>query len=147
MSEEKRNAITEALRAAGIAYAATLIQKGAIQLPDTKDGKPWEHDAWSLAFTRTGKQPFVLPYKSGIGHRTKEFGRPIAPHAADALYCIVSDDTCGASFREWCADCGYDDDSRRALAIYEQCQRQTDDARAFFGRDLLEAIAELLQDY
>jgi hypothetical protein len=147
MSDEKRNAITEALRAAGIEYRAVLTQRGAIQPPDTKDGRPWEHDAWSVAFTRSGKQPLALPYKTGTGHRSKEFGRPNAPHAADVLHSIVCDDTRGASFAEWCADFGYDEDSRRALAVYEQCQKQTDAARRFLGRDLLATIADLLQDY
>lgn len=170
MSDEKRKEITDALVAAGIEYRAILTQKGAIQPPASKEDKPWEHDAWMVRFScRANGRSLGLPFKCGIGHRKppafarsqferspkmaydrrqlEAAGVPQAPHAADVLHSLVSDDTHGASFRDWCADFGYDEDSRKALALYEQCQRQTDDARTFFGRELFEKFGEILQDY
>jgi hypothetical protein len=169
MSDETRANITALLNGAGVAYSAILVQRGAIQQPDTKDGKPWEHDAWEIVFAKSGANSLRVPYKTGIGHRKapawdrsiyarspktafdrrqlEVSGRPVAPDAADVLHSLTMDDTRGESFRDWCANYGYDDDSRRALATYELCQRQTDDARRFFGRETFERIAEILQDY
>lgn len=168
MTTPAQTAITDLLASNGISYAAVLVQKGAID-PPFGDGKPWEHDSWEVVFSRAGKASLRLPFKTGIGLRKASnlarlqfagspkaaFDRrqlevsaaPVAPHAADVLYSVVMDDTRGESFRNWCANYGYDDDSRRALNIYETCQRQTDDANAFFGRELFEQIGTLLQDY
>lgn len=60
-------------------------------------------------------------YYTGIGHRKK--GRPQKPELDAVLYALVLD--AGASeerFDDWCANFGYDPDSRKALETYLQCQ-------------------------
>lgn len=71
-----------------------------------------------------------------------------APDAADMLYCITLDASAADySFDDWCAECGYDNDSRKAEHIYQQCRRQSQDARRILGAELLKDAADILQDY
>lgn len=42
------------------------------------------------------------------------------------INCVISDsDAIHMSFNDWCANFGYDSDSRKALKTYEDCQSQT----------------------
>lgn len=49
---------------------------------------------------------------------------PVLPPELDAvLYCLVSDaEAENMGFGEWCANFGYEEDSRTALALYLECQ-------------------------
>lgn len=70
------------------------------------------------------------------------------PSAANILYCITSDASCiDDTFEDFCANLGYDTDSRKAEAIYNACRAQTRDAQRVLGRDLLDAAAKLLEGY
>ena len=47
----------------------------------------------------------------------------VYPKLDDVLCCLLSDsEACDLSFEEWCAEFGYDTDSRKALAVYEACK-------------------------
>ena len=71
-----------------------------------------------------------------------------APKAADLLHCLTLDATCiDATFEEWCADYGYEVDSRKAEATYDQCRAQSRDALRVLGKELMNEAAALLQDY
>lgn len=71
-----------------------------------------------------------------------------APCAAGILYCYVSDMDLGSeSFEEFCSNCGYDTDSRKALEIYLACQSVGNEMTKFFGNTLLNEVRELLEDY
>jgi hypothetical protein len=66
------------------------------------------------------------------------------PTAADILDCLASD--CSGidnarGFEDWASDYGYDTDSRKALATYEQCVKQAAELQRLLGRD---AYNELL---
>lgn len=154
-------AVTETLASAGIRYRAVLIG------PTVRDG--WQCDAWRVRFERLADPAvgFDLDYFTGTGHRKMPphpagapfrpgtlaheqwaaRGTPVAPHPTGVLASVVLDDTRGADFDSWCADLGMSTDSRKALAIYEQCQRQTRAAREFFGPTVFARIAEILEDY
>lgn len=74
--------------------------------------------------------------------------KPVCPHATDLLYCIVLDsEACDYSFKDWCENFGYDEDSRKALKIYLQCQENGEKLRKIFKNETLEQIKSLLQDY
>lgn len=75
-----------------------------------------------------------------------ELSKPTPPTPDDVLYCLVSDaEAAETTFAEWCNNFGYDTDSRKALAIYEQCQQNTDKLRKA-GINIA-AERERLQDY
>ena len=149
------------LQAAGVSYAATLVQRGA------KDDSGWEHDAWRIEFLKDGRK-LEQSFRTGIGHRAPPgntfAGRklrpgtlawvehenrktPVSPKAASVLSSLVSDDTQGESFESWADNFGYDSDSRKALAIYMECQRQTDAAKRFFGHDVWASIVSTVEGY
>jgi hypothetical protein len=59
------------------------------------------------------------------------------PDLDGVMSCLVSDATAGqATFRDFCDDFGYDEDSRRAYATWQACQRTWDKLARLFGSDL-----------
>ncbi len=54
------------------------------------------------------------------------------PTAYDVLACISRDIHCPESFEEFCADYGFDEDSRKAYATWERCRDFGIELRAFF---------------
>ena len=82
-------------------------------------GAGWGDDTpahnWLVTLRRAGRQ-ITTPFYGG--ELTGE------PSAADVLYCLLRDASLGeGSFRDYCADLGVDEDSRKALASYEACKR------------------------
>ena len=105
----------------------------------SKDGD-WRDTAreYRATFTRTGgAAPLTRPYWSGIGNRT-------APTGADVLDALRSDASMaqGMTFRQFCDELGYSDDSVKAREVYNDCQRTVDDLRQFLGYTLTAALME-----
>lgn len=68
---------------------------------------------------------------------------PTPPTLADVLSCIIMDASAeGVSFEEWCADCGYDSDSRKALDTYLACQSNGRKLRKAIGRSVLAELSD-----
>lgn len=58
------------------------------------------------------------PYHVGTGHNGRR------PKIEDVLSSVLSDCSAGeSSFDDWCADCGYDTDSRKAYETWENCRK------------------------
>lgn len=57
------------------------------------------------------------------------FQAKVNPAEVLATVCRDGEDAVGQSFAEWAGNYGYDEDSRKALAIYELCQQNGDKAR------------------
>jgi hypothetical protein len=69
------------------------------------------------------------------------------PTAADVLSCLILDASATEiSFEEWCADLGYDEDSRKAEATYRACVKNGQKVRRLLG-DAFDTVAETLSDY
>lgn len=74
--------------------------------------------------------------------------KPQAPHVADVLHSLILDSSAvGQSFRDWCVDYGYSDDSIKALAKYRACQESADTLRRIFKPETVAALSVALQDY
>lgn len=72
----------------------------------------------------------------------------ITPTAASVLYGLTSDISLSSeTFKDFCDNCGYDTDSRKALEIYLSCQKIGEDIRKFFTGEELATIQQLLEDY
>lgn len=58
------------------------------------------------------------------------------PSAKDVLECLLSD-SCGAdeAFEDWCAELGYDSDSRKAERTYKAVQAQSVKTRNLLGSE------------
>ena len=69
------------------------------------------------------------------------------PSKKDVLYSMLLDDVSGVDFDEFCCEFGYDNDSIKALKIYEACQRETKAFYNMFDGDEIDMLRELLEDY
>lgn len=162
MSEAIRTSVEAFLQQNGIAYAVRYV--GETVKTDT-DPKGWKCDEWRVTLSK-GAGKIECPYYTGLGHRKipalqkarvlkeyhhsrhAEFAKPVAPHAADVLHSLTLDgQAADMSFHDWCADYGYDSDSIKALGIYNECCKTGRELRAMFGRDGLQTLSEMLQDY
>lgn len=125
---------------------------------DSSD-KPWEHYAWQVSFDRgtpgVNHSGLTTPYKTGIGH-VHQKGQtfhgaevmakfvPTPPSVEDVLDSLASEAAMydeSRDFEDFCANLGYDTDSRRAERIYNELGEVAKRLRFFLGR---EAYDELL---
>lgn len=91
-----------------------------------RDDEGWEHHAGTVRLSYTDAHDMhhniTTPYRVGMGID------PTTITAADVLASVASDARFGReSFDDFCSELGYDTDSRKAYATWEQC-------RAMVGR-------------
>lgn len=89
------------------------------------------------------------------GHEAKLSGvGPLAYHAMITLWpdevieCLIMDSSVleQPNFERWADDYGYDKDSRKAEAIYQECLKQALEMRAIFGYELIEELRTFMMD-
>lgn len=70
-----------------------------------------------------------------------------SPQLLDVLQSLLSDAS-GAdqSFEEWCRDLGYDDDSRKALRIYQACEEIARELDKMFSKQEIEDLNKLFSE-
>ncbi len=93
-------------------------------------------DHWKVKLTRLdGNKKRILTtiFSMGYGHHGA------MPKVEDVLDCLASDVT-GDSFADWCAELGFDVDSRKAERTYHAVQKQTAKLEAFLGDELLQTL-------
>jgi hypothetical protein len=72
----------------------------------------------------------------------------VKPDPRDVFYSLLSDASFVAySFEDFCAELGYDEDSRKAYEIFKQTQETARKLRNAFGDETLERLRELFADY
>ena len=154
--------VAEYLEDRGVEFRAALVGE------TTRDN--WTADQWNARFTRAGKDTLQIDYYTGIGHRQsqrempagiardprsiayaqwqRDNMRPTRPPAAGVLYSVLLDaEAADQPFEYWCADLGYDTDSRKALDLYLQCQTTGVKLYRFFTPEERAHLAALLEDY
>lgn len=106
----------------------------------------WEIDK-AMQFTHGGAKPKDDPENlKRVAELIVKATRPPVLKLDDILNCLVMDSqACAMSFDNWCFDFGYDNDSRRAFATYEACQKNGDKLQQL-GVNIAEA-QEKFQDY
>lgn len=121
-----------------------------------EDGE-WPHFEWRVTLKRDDRT-YVLPFRMGLGFvqtpckkRIQRYmGRfvepcdharcqgkqvPIPPTLYDVFCSLKADATNGETFDDWCANYGYDTDSRKAMDTYLACQQSEVEARKLLGSD------------
>jgi len=74
--------------------------------------------------------------------------KPILPNMVSFVWCILSDANSGRDdFHDFCGNFGYDEDSRRAEAIWKACVETAAKIYSSFTTDELNTLEELYQDY
>lgn len=101
----------------------------------TVDG--WQHYVMTVTLDLPAG-PLTTEYRQGMAHK-------VEPTAEEVMYSLTTDaQMAGESFEDWCDSFGYDSDSRKAWAIYEQCQSTRDQLELSFKMD---ELTEYFQDY
>jgi hypothetical protein len=85
---------------------------------------------------KCGKRQLTIPFSQGAAHEKE-------PTASDVLDCLAMD-AIGVenarSFEEWCAEYGYDTDSRKAEKIFQVCEREAEGLRRLLGPEAYEQL-------
>lgn len=150
MPNEVENTVDAILSQAGITYAANYAGE---RIRDN-----WQCDAWRCSLSHNGKAE-TFEFFTGLGLRKKykpglylasqyPKGSPQKPRAASLLHSIMLDARLASeSFEDFCANVGYSTDSRKALAIYLQCQEQGRKLRSIIPPTVCAELETALQDY
>ena len=98
------------------------------------DGSENTMDNWKCVLRRPGHS-MTIYFSKGFGHNGKR------PEAAEVLDCLASDaSSAGESFADFCSNCGYDEDSRKAERIYKTIQHQGGRLNNFLGSTRYEEL-------
>jgi hypothetical protein len=95
----------------------------------------WQKDcfSWRVVLYRERKK-LAVDYFTGKAHVTSYSQQAKLPKVADVLHCLCSDATSGdMSFKDFCSEFGYSDDSRKASEIYTACTTTAIKLKAFLG--------------
>lgn len=108
-----------------------------------RDGGPW---TVGMLARRGADAAQRGEYDTGSGFCFKKVPAPLL---RDVLYSLVRDaDVLGADgFEDWASDYGYDVDSREAEATYNECVKSARALQRVLGRQAIEQLRELFQDY
>ena len=108
---------------------------------------------WNNPGERSGLRYWITIARAGQGTRARlsfPFWDSIAareagtePRAYDVLSCISGDIFTPETFGEFCAEYGYDEDSRKGFAAFKRCDRFARRLRAFFTAQEQEQLAEI----
>ena len=101
----------------------------------------WEYNVWTVK-VHGGE----FQFKTGLGLVDKR-GNPLAPDTKTVMYCLLSDMRAGdLPFKVFCSEFGYDKDSRKAYALWEECQNIAVKIESLFSPDEIEAMEKALED-
>lgn len=102
-------------------------------------------DVYRCTFARDTGKPLIVPeFGQSLNNSTKvKNGRhvPVYPTAYDVLAAITKYDP--GSFNDFCAEYGYDTDSRKAHATWEAVHEEWSGVRSFFPVEALEELREI----
>lgn len=92
------------------------------------DGWRASSNPWTVTL-KNGRRRMTVPYWTGSAITDE-------PTAADVLESLLLDASVGdQSFHDFCADLGYDEDSRKAERLHRECQRIAERLARFLGAD------------
>lgn len=103
---------------------------------ETADG--WKHRAFSVAFNRNSVTA-AFDWKQGMAIMT-------IPDGAEVLASVCRDylEASETSFEDWSVSFGYDTDSRKAFAVYQECLSLGDRIKKLgLSRPAVKALADL----
>lgn len=137
-TKEERTATLESL---GLRLTATFV-------PWSRSRNAGEKERslnWCVKLFRDDRKIIETDYMQGIGHAPSYQFRPTRPPSLlDVCHSLGLDAQAGsASFEEFCADFGYDTDSRKARKTWKACRKTA----YKLGRELTESINRICEGY
>src|SRR5574342_52973 len=123
----------------GIEIGCTRVDRNPNMDDASRDADHWQcvltwkekkgNDRWRNRFT--------VYFTKGSAHKGAE------PTAIEVLGCLASDASgIDESFADWCANYGYDTDSRKAKKTYDTIKKQAANLKRFLGDGLFRALLE-----
>lgn len=134
------------LKKNGKDIVTTDYMAGCGHAPSYKQGKKtWEDDQLVKAECETG---FKNRHAWSGGNYYPDKKKPITPKIEDVVYSLVMDsDVLEYDFSDWCANLGFEEDSRKAEQIYNDCVQIALKLNRSLGTDGLNTLREVYQDY
>jgi phage-related protein len=117
------------IRSAGIKMSCDWADSNP-HMPDSENMNHWK------CLLRMGRSRMTVPFSQGYAHTGE-------PKIDDVLDCLASDASSienAKGFDDWCADYGYDTDSRKAERTFTVTQRQAENLRKFLGDSAYETL-------
>lgn len=124
---------------------AHVLAAMGVTLKATRSLRPredWPGDAshWHVTLRRNDAS-LTTTYSMGSAHTG-------GPELQDVLNCMLSDAQCGEyDFADFCAELGYDEDSRKAERTWRECRRMAKRLTGLFDSAELGGLRELFADY
>jgi hypothetical protein len=113
----------------------------------SNDCPPWEEDhcihgdEYTVTLRRHTGRPESISFSFWNSQHDMQEGK--SPTAYNVLACISSDIYTPETFEEFCAEYGYDADSRKAEKTFKRADRLARRLRAFFHEDEREQLSEI----
>lgn len=132
MRTEYDNQAAAFLKKWGIKFTATRAESNAC--PMFCDGKHIHGDQYRVTLSRNGKRiTFSFWNSLNDSREGKELD------AYSVLSCCSSDLNCPETFEDFCAEYGYDQDSRKAETTFKACLKQSERLHRLFDGEEIEA--------
>lgn len=112
---------------------------------DINDGWKKTANKWQVKLVYFDKV-YVTDYYMGSG-LVDETGKPEKPTKEVILSAMIMDDVSNLDFDDFCSEFSYNNDSIKALKVYEACKRETKAYYNMFDSEEREVLRELLEDY
>lgn len=113
---------------------------------DPDEAKALTYEKWATLHFGLNHKATQNPAKLRAQYATYLAARkyPVAPSISDVLDCLAMDavgiENARGSFDDWCAEYGYDTDSRKAEKTFHICERQAAHLKHFLGAELFEQL-------
>lgn len=121
--------------------SAEGLRMRCMRVDSRPGGDSWEADAshWRVTLMRH-RESICVFYSMGSAHTSE-------PDIRDVFYSLLIDsDSGGESFGDWCANYGYDTDSRKAEKTHRACKRIAAGLARLFSESELRDLRELFED-
>jgi hypothetical protein len=122
------------LRKWGIRFKVEFVDESCPPFCDDKDGRHIHGHKHKVTMTRNGRRiQFHFWNSFNDAQMRKE------PSVYDVLACASSDLHCPQTFEDFCAEYGYDEDSRQAEKTFKLCLAQSERLNRIFDGEEIQA--------
>lgn len=126
---------------------STDYMAGSAHCPsyNNKKVKGYDKDQLIKKECETG---FACVYMWSLNYISENRKKPILPDIKDVLYSLLIDsDALNYEFSEWASNFGYEEDSRKAEKIYNECVNHGLQMLRVLGQENIQELREVYQDY
>lgn len=112
------------------------------QYVGVKNDNGWHRHCWKTYLYIDGIQVYECDYSKGMAFSIND-----TPTTQEIIVGMRNDEMhSDETFEGWCASFGYDEDSRKAFAIYEACQKVSQVYQSIFTIEEQTQISEYIDD-